>query len=88
MRDKVRVGYEISGKTVTLLEKRPSYDDPDTWVDIKVAQFRYDPADGEWTLYCADRNSKWQKYLDAEPCKDFEELLIEVDEDPTGIFWG
>jgi hypothetical protein len=40
-----------------------------------------------WTLYYADRNSKWHRY-DIEPSADFDDLLREVDEDPTAIFWG
>lgn len=41
-----------------------------------------------WTLYYADRNSKWHLYYEIEPSADFDDLLREVDEDPTGIFWG
>jgi len=36
----------------------------------------------------ADRNSKWHVYDEIEPATDFESLLQEVDDDPTGIFWG
>jgi len=28
------------------------------------------------------------EYFDTEPTPDLDELLKEVDEDPTGIFWG
>ncbi len=88
IRDKVRLGYKFRGNSVTLFEQRPAFTDPDKWVDIVVAQFRFDPSNGEWTLYCADRNSRWHVYYDLEPNTDFEVLLQEVDEDPTGIFWG
>jgi Protein of unknown function (DUF3024) len=53
-----------------------------------VAQLRYDPADHHWRLYCADRNSRWHYYDMAEPTPHLDELLNEIDEDPTGIFWG
>ena len=42
----------------------------------------------EWTLYCADRNSKFQRYWDTEPTQHVAELLDEIDADRSGIFWG
>ena len=41
-----------------------------------------------WTLYCTDRNSRWHLYWEYKPAKNLDELLEEIDEDPTGIFWG
>jgi hypothetical protein len=73
---------------VTLIENRPALMKPGTWVEIVVAQFRYDPDSKLWRLYCADRNSRWHEYWDTDPTSDFQSLLREVDEDPTCIFWG
>ena len=82
------MGFKVRGDSVTLFEEKPSFPDPSEWVDIVVAQFRYDLKKREWTLYSADRNSRWHEYWDIDPHKDFEVLLQEVEEDPTGIFWG
>lgn len=41
-----------------------------------------------WTLWWADRNERWDRYWDMDPTPDVDELLREIDEDPTGIFWG
>lgn len=87
-RGQVRVNFKVRGNSVTLFEERPTFFEPKTWVDIVVAQFRFDKESQEWTLYCADRNSKWHRYTEIEPTSEFERLLQEVDEDPTGIFWG
>lgn len=86
--DKIRIGYRFRGKSVTLFEARPQFFDPSQWSEIVVVQFRYDPATALWTLYCADRNSRWHLYSEINPAKKFEKLLKEVDDDPTGIFWG
>ena len=86
--DTVRLGFRFRGNSVTLFEERTAFMNPDTRVDIAVAQFRFDPRTSMWTLYCADRNSKWNDYFDLMPSKNFEDLLLEVDKDPTGIFWG
>ena len=87
-RDEHRVGFKVRGNSVTLFEEKPSFFVSFGWVDIKVAQFRYDPKKKEWTLHCADRNSRWRQYHFLEPNKDFEVLLEEVEKDPTCIFWG
>lgn len=87
-RDKVRLDYRFRGNSVTLYEHRSRFLKSSEWVDTVIARFRFDPKEHTWTLYWADRNSRWHKYLDLEPNDDFELLLQEVHEDPTGIFWG
>jgi hypothetical protein len=86
--NEVRVGFKIRGNTVTLFEERPAYFDPDEWVMISVAQFRYDDQRNTWSLYCADRHSRWHRFEDIEPVSDFDVLLDVIEEDATGIFWG
>jgi hypothetical protein len=88
VRDRVRLSYRFRGDSVILFEERPSFAESDAWVEIPVAQFRFNVGLQMWTLYCADRNSRWHKYWEIEPDKNFENLLREVDKDPTGIFWG
>lgn len=87
-RDKVRLSYRFRGNSVTIYEARPAFLRRSEWVETAIAQFRFDPKQRTWTLYCADRNSRWHEYLDLEPNDDFELLLQEVHEDPSGIFWG
>jgi len=53
-----------------------------------MAQFRYYEPKKRWILYCADRNSRWHLYDEAEPAAAIQTLLEEVTRDPTGIFWG
>ena len=88
VRHQLRLSYKIRGNYVTLVEERPGIMDREKWVDIVVAQFRFNPEDSMWRLYWADRNSRWHEYLEVFPTDDLEDLLREVDEDPTGIFWG
>jgi hypothetical protein len=87
-RQQVRLSYRIRGNYVTLMEHRPDFWEPDRWVDIPVAQFRFRPEGSRWYLYYPDRNVRWHKYYDLDPSEDLDDLLREVDEDPTGIFWG
>jgi len=86
--DKVRLTYETKGTAITLIEERPGFDHPEVWVGTPIARFRYNLEAGLWMLYWADRNLKWHRYEGVGPARTLGPLLREVDEDPTGIFWG
>lgn len=86
--DRVRLDFQIRGNNVRLIEKRPRFRSLENWVETCVAQMRYQPNTGKWALYWADRNSRWHPYNELSPQKDFANLLAEIDEDPTCIFWG
>ena len=88
LRDQVRVGFRIRGAKVLVYEARPAFMEPGQWVEIKAAQFEYNPDTKRWTLYCFDRNSRRRPYYEADENQSFEYLLTEVADDPTGIFWG
>ena len=87
-KDQVRLGYKIRGNFVTLFEERPIFRQIDTWAAINIAQFRFDPQAQTWRLFWADRNSRWHEYYDIDAARNIDQLLEEVDADPTGIFWG
>lgn len=86
----MRLDVVVRGATITIYDARPPWDPamgPD-WAQVTVAQFRFDASHGLWSLYWADRNSRWHLYEDVEPSSNIVDLLEEVDEDPTGIFFG
>ena len=88
IRKEIRLVYTFRGNSVTLIEERPYYLDRSQWTQSPVAQFRYDPESAKWRLYCRDRNGRWHLYSRLVSNKKFEALLMEVNADPTGIFWG
>ncbi|HAL55686.1 MAG TPA: hypothetical protein DCP63_04220 [Bacteroidetes bacterium] len=87
VRDRLRVGFQTRGNSVTPFEERPQFQNPSHWIKVVIAQFRYNYANGQWSLSCADRNSRWHDY-EFNAARDIRTLLREVDADPTGIFWG
>ena len=88
VRKEVRVELETRGRSVTIIDCRPPWDGgTGPWSRLKVAQLRYRPESRDWTLHCRDRNEKWLDYLDGFS-GTAAELLAEIDEDPTCIFWG
>jgi hypothetical protein len=87
-RDEIKLIFNINGNKVILIETRPYYRDPSIWTENPVAQFRFDNNKKQWLLYSSDRNNRWHLYDLIKPSTDFDDLLKELDRDPTGIFWG
>jgi hypothetical protein len=84
VRDEVMLTYKITGNKVFLIETRPYFDDPSQWTEMRIAQFEFDAADMVWSLYAYNRNNKRMPYSKGP----LDQLIQEVDKDPTGIFWG
>ena len=88
IRNQVNLTFKIIRDKITLIETRPYFKDPSIWTENPVAQFRLDNETKKWTLYCMDRNSRWQLYDLIKPSADFDDMLKALDNDKTGIFWG
>ncbi|MEK7476003.1 MAG: DUF3024 domain-containing protein [Candidatus Coatesbacteria bacterium] len=88
LEDKIRILHKTRGCVITLIEERPHFMRPGLWTLFEVAQFRYKPSTGIWTLYCRDRHHKWWRFTPEPPSRDLAALIRAVDEDPTCIFWG
>ncbi len=86
LRHQIRLEVELRGKSVTLIECRPAPGGAH-WSRLKVAQFRYQ-GDGTWSLHWADRNNRWHKVEDVDDALPMEVLLEELEDDPSGVFWG
>jgi len=89
-RDQVRVELKVHGQALTVVERRPPWPPRvgAEWSRAPVARFFYDAAARRWTLFWPDRNSHWRRYQRCPPSSRLDVLLVEVDHDPTGIFWG
>ena len=85
--DHVKVYFDIRGNRVTLAESRPLFIDPAIWNEIKIAQFEYSDTSRNWTLFWYDRKNRRQPYPTGRNKDTLEKLVVEVDSDPTGIFW-
>jgi hypothetical protein len=88
VRRQLRHGFELGPSDVVLFEERPRFDRPREWLRHGVAKFRWIAKTKEWQLYCQFRDLKWHRYEPRPSAATFEELLAEVEADPTGIFWG
>lgn len=85
--DQVKLQYVTKGNRVTLTESRPLFIDPAIWNEIKIAQFEFSAESCNWTLFWYDRKNRRQPYPTGRNKDTLEKLIIEVNTDPTGIFW-
>ena len=90
VRDQVRVEVDVASWYLTIVECRAPWraDDGSEWTRHPVARFRYTRSTGQWSLYWRDRNLRFHAYDLVPPTPRLEDLLREVDLDPTAIFWG
>ena len=58
------------------------------WTRFPIARLRYVKNTRQWSLYWRDRNLRFHRYDRLLPTPHVDEILIEVDQDPTHIFWG
>ena len=89
IRNQVRVQWNID-RELTIVECRPPWreDTGPEWTRFPIARLRYTQATRMWTLYWRDRNLRFHRYDQLEPSRDIDDLLTEIDRDPTAIFWG
>jgi len=90
IRDQVRVECDISTRHLTIVECRPPWheDTGPEWTRFPIARLRYTQATRTWTLYWRDRHLRFHRYDQLQPSPRIDDLLTEIDRDPTAIFWG
>ncbi len=76
------------GNIITLIESRPRWDDDSQWIDMKIARMKFNNDSMKWKLYWCNQHQKFFSYDGLSPKTEIKELLKEIDEDPTCIFWG
>lgn len=89
-RDQVRVECEVAPRHLTIVERRPPWraDLGPDWTSFPIARLRYTAANRTWTLYWRDRNLRFHRYDLLAPSARIDDLLAELNRDPTAIFWG
>ncbi len=89
-RHQVRVECEAAPRHLTIVERRAPWREEfgPEWTSFPIARLRYTAADKSWTLYRRDRNLRFHIYHRLAPSASVDDLLAEIDRDPTRIFWG
>ncbi len=86
----VRIECDVAARHLTIVERRAPWreDFGPEWSSFPIARLRYTATSKVWTLYWCDRNLRFHLYDRLAPSDNVQELLAEVDRDPTAIFWG
>lgn len=86
----VRVEADIADWHVTIVEchRRGRADPGGEWTRFPIARLRYARTTRLWSLLWRDRNLRFHVYGPLAPSESVEDLLAEVERDPSAIFWG
>jgi hypothetical protein len=89
-RHQVRVECDVAPRHLTIVERRAPWRENlgPAWTSFPIARLRYTAATRSWTLYWRDRNLRFHIYDRLAPSPRVDDLLNEIDRDPTAIFWG
>lgn len=80
--------YRFEGDAVTLIERRPHFQDRANPTELEFAKFVYSSKHATWSLQWRDRKGRWRPYDGFQSVARFGALLEEVISDPTGVFLG
>lgn len=86
----VRVECQVSTRHLTIVERRAPLraDDGPEWSSFPIARLRYTKTSKTWSLFWRDRNLRFHEHDQVAPSATIDDLLAEIDRDPTHIFWG
>ena len=86
----IRYELDVTDSTVTIVECRPPWrpEYGPEWTRFPIARLRYTKTRGEWSLYWRDRNLEFHEYDLVAPTPHLDDLIAEIERDPTAIFWG
>lgn len=87
-RDQLRLVSETKEMSITISEERPYFKVPSEWTNSPIAKFTYRKKERLWYLLWRDRNSKWHHFDPPATAKKIDDLIKQVEEDATCIFWG
>jgi len=88
--NQVRIECEVAPRHITIVERRAPWrsDLGPEWTRFPIARLRFTRATATWSLYWRDRNLQFHEYDLVPPSAHIDDLLNEVDRDPTCVFWG
>ncbi|MGH3982521.1 MAG: DUF3024 domain-containing protein [Pseudonocardiaceae bacterium] len=89
-RHQVQVDCDLAPRHLTIVERRAPWreDHGSEWTRLPIARLRYTKASKTWTLYWRGCNLRFHAYHRIGPSTSINDLLAEIDRDPTGVPGG
>ena len=88
IRDKLDIGYRISGQSVEIFEIRPVWNDPERKIEPPIAKATYGKSRDHWKIFWMRADLKWHGYGPCPVVKTLDEFIKLVEEDSHCCFWG
>ena len=88
IRPKLDIDYRIDGQSVTIVEVRPRWDNPEIYRDTPMAKTTFIKAKNQWKVFWMRADLKWHSYTPKPIVNFVEEFIKLVEEDKQHCFWG
>jgi hypothetical protein len=88
IRSKLDISYRIEDQSVTVVEVRPKWDNPEIISDHPVAKATLVKAKNSWKVFWLRADLKWHPYKPKPIVDSLSEFVNLVDEDKHACFWG
>ena len=87
--DQVRVVGPVEGRRVMIAEQRPPWDGADgaPWETYPLARLTYVTSSRTWKLEVSAHGGRFRLYPEL-PSDTLDDVLSEIDADPTSVFRG
>ena len=88
LRNQIREGQRLAGQSIELFFNRPSFNDPNHWIEESIAKVTYVRSSDAWKLYWKRADLKWHAYPPRPKAKTLEQALSIIHEDANCCFFG
>ena len=88
IRQKLDLGYRISGHSVELFEIRPQWQNPTQKMEHSFAKATFVRTQSLWRVFWMRRDLKWHGYEPTSAVRSLEAFLAVVDRDEYCCFFG
>jgi hypothetical protein len=88
IRDRLDLGFRITGQSVEIFQILPELDDPTKKFEFSVAKTTYIKTQKIWKIYWMRADEQWHAYSPHPEAHDIEEVLKVIDQDENCCFWG
>lgn len=88
IRPMLDISYRIEAQSVTIVEVRPTHNNPEVMRDHPVAKATFIKTKGCWKIFWLRADLKWYAYNPNPTVQSLSDFVKLVDEDKHSCFWG